>query len=81
MDKLPKTKDEIEQLVIADLQTFVHCERAARVLVIPIADFKNPATWTVSRFDAGSSDGEACDRALQHIVPRFQRIYDLVQKH
>ena len=81
MDKAPKTKDEIEQLVIADLQTISDCERAIRVLAIPIVDFKNTATWTVSRFDAGASDGEACDRALQHIIPRFQRIYDLVQKH
>ena len=40
MDKVPKTKDEIEQLVIADLRTFADCERAIRVLVIPIVDFK-----------------------------------------
>ena len=26
------------------------------------------------------TDGEACDRALQHIVRIFQRLYDLVQK-
>ena len=75
------TKEEIERLLIADLQTFPDCEKALRVVVIPIEDYANAATWTVSCFNHGRSDGEACDRALQHIVPRFQRVYDLVRKH
>jgi hypothetical protein len=79
MDKAPLTKEEIERLLIADLRTFADCERAVRVVVIAIAD--PTSTWTVSCFDHGRSDGDACERALQHIVPRFQRVYDLISKH
>jgi hypothetical protein len=42
-------------------------------VVIPIVDHTAVATWTVSRFDSAKSDGYACDRALQRIVPHFQR--------
>jgi hypothetical protein len=39
------------------------------------------ATWTVSRFHRGQSSAYACDRAFQRIVPHYQRLYDLAQKH
>ena len=81
MDKLPMTKEEIERLIIADLRTFAGCRRACAVVVAPVVDHGSAATWTVLRFHTGGSDGEACDRALQKIVPLFQRVYDLVRKH
>jgi hypothetical protein len=81
VEKLPKTKEEIERLIIAELRTFAGCEMVVGIVVIPIADYTEVATWTVSRFDSGKSDGHACDRALQRIVPHFQRVYDMVQKH
>ena len=81
MKKLPRSKEEIEWLVITELHRYEGCEKSSGVLVIPIFDDKNASTWTVSRFNAASSDGYACDRALQQIVPSLQRIYDLVQKH
>jgi hypothetical protein len=81
MDKLPMTKEEIERLIVADLHAFPDCGKAFGVVVAPVVDYVSAATWTVVRFHAGGSDGEACDRALQHIVPLFQRIYDLVRKH
>jgi len=81
MDKLCITREEIERLLVANLQTFPHCETAVQVIVIPIDDCRNIANWTVQKFDSGSSDGDACDRALQHIVPGFQRVYSLVRTH
>lgn len=81
MDKLPMTKEEIERLIIADLHGFPDCDKAGAVVVVPIADHASAATWTVLRYHTGGSDDEACDRALQHIVPLFQRNYDLVLKH
>jgi hypothetical protein len=81
VEKLPKTKEEIQRLIIAELQTFADCENVLGIIVVPIVDHPGATTWTVSCFNAGNSDGEACDHALQHIVPRFQRVYDLVQKH
>lgn len=80
MEKLPKTKEEIAQLIIAELRRF-DCMDVLGVVIVPIVDHADASAWTVSCFNVGKSDGEACDRALQHIVPRFQRVYDLVQKH
>jgi hypothetical protein len=81
MEKLPKTKEEIERLIVAEMQGFADCENALGVVVVPISDYTHMATWTVSCFNPGKSDAEACDGALQLIVPRFQRAYDIVQRH
>jgi hypothetical protein len=81
VDKLAMTKEEIERLLIAEVRTFPDCKQALQIVVIPIEDHTDPATWTVSCFNHGKSDGDACDRALQHIVPHFQRVYDMVRKH
>ena len=81
VNKLPKTKDEIQRLIIAELHTSADCEKAWGVVVVPIVDDIGGATWTVSRFHRGGSDAYACDRALQRIVPHYQRLCDLVQKH
>jgi hypothetical protein len=81
VEKAPKTKKEIERLIVAELRTFSDCEMALGVIVIASADYTDATTWTVSSFDCGKSDGYACDRALQRIVPRFQQVYGMVQKH
>jgi hypothetical protein len=80
MERLPKTKKEIEQLVIARLHAF-DCEDVSDVVIIPLVCAAEAATWTVSCFRVGDSDKGECDRALQHIVPHLQQMYDLVQKH
>jgi hypothetical protein len=81
VEKLPKTKDEIQRLIIAELRTCEECERAWGIVVVPVADDISIATWTVSRFHRGQANAYACDRALQRIVPHYQRLYDLAQKH
>ena len=69
MEKAPKTKEEIERLIITELRTFSDCDKALGVIVIAIADYTDAMTWTVSSFDCGKSDGYACDRA----APRARR--------
>ena len=81
MNKLPRTKGEIQDLVTAELRRFADCEEAWGVVVVGIDDEINGATWTVARFNRGEADAYACDRALQRIVPHYQRLYDLKQKH
>ena len=81
VEKIPKTKDEIQRLIIAELRTFAQCEKVWGIVVVPIVDDAGVATWTVSRFHRGQSNAYACDRALQRIVPHYQRLYDLAQKH
>jgi hypothetical protein len=81
MSKLPKTKNEIQDMVTAELRRFPDCEEACSVVVVRLDTEITGATWTVSRFNHGGSDANACDRALQVIVPRYQHLYDLTQKH
>jgi len=81
VENLPKTKDEIQRLIIAELRTCAECENAWGIIVVPVVDDLGIATWTVSRFHRGQSDAHACDRALQRIVPHYQRLYDLAQIH
>ena len=81
MERTAKTKDELQRLIVTELQTFADCEQAKGIIVVSIGNCPGATTWTVSRFNAGKSDGDACYQALQHIVPRFQREYELVQKH
>jgi len=81
VEKISKTKDEIQRMIIAELRTFAQCEKAWGIVVVPIVDDIGVATWTVSHFHRGQSSAYACDRALQRIVPHYQRLYDLAQKH
>jgi hypothetical protein len=81
VEKLPKTKDDIQRLIIAELRTCADCEKAWGIIVVPVVDDFAIATWTVSRFNRGQSDAYACDRALQRIVPHYQRLYDLAEIH
>jgi hypothetical protein len=68
VNKLPKTKDEIQKLIVAKLRTFADCEKAWGVVVVPFAGDTGVATWTVSCFHRGESNAYACDRALQRIA-------------
>ena len=77
--KRPKTRPEIESLLLRELQARPDCEQAHAITVV--ANHGGTATWTVSAFHPGKSDGMTCDLALQYIVPRLQREYDLVCKH
>jgi hypothetical protein len=82
MGKLPKTKEEIEQLFLAEMQTIADCEHALAAEVVSLgSDGDVAATWSVSCFNPGKSDSEACDSALQVIVRRLQPAYDIVRKH
>jgi hypothetical protein len=81
VNKSSKTKDEIQDMVAAELRRFAGCEEAWGVVVVGLDAEISGATWTVSCFNRGESNAYACDRALQVIVPHYQRLYDLKQKH
>ena len=68
-------------MVTAELRRFAGCEEAWGVVVVGLDAEISGATWTVSRFNRGEADAHACDRALLVIVPQYQQLYDLAQKH
>lgn len=82
MDKAPKSRIEIERLVLHELQASLGCEGAAGIAIVGChTGFAANANWTVMAYDAGTSDDYVCERALMSIVCRLQGFYELVQKH
>ncbi|MGZ5803979.1 MAG: hypothetical protein ACXWLC_09660 [Rhizomicrobium sp.] len=86
MEKAPKSRAEIERLVLAELQTFGNCEGAAGISITGCDSFCDSRfdfgpNWTVAAFNSGTASDYECERALMNIVSRLQGFYKLVQKH
>jgi hypothetical protein len=79
MDKSPKTRTELEALVLAELRAAPECGGALHVTVVPYDDYRVPATWEVASFDPGTSEREKCEHALCDIVSRLQQCFDVSQ--
>ena len=80
-ERAPKTRGEIERLLLAELRAEDACAGAAAVVVKPWGDDQGEINWTVDTYDIGSAPMWECQYALDQIVPRFQAFYELVQKH
>ena len=76
-DKSPKTRTELEALVLARLHAASQCGGASHVTVVPYADHRITANWEVASFNPGTSEWEKCERALCEIVSRLQQCFDL----
>jgi hypothetical protein len=76
-EKSPRTRSELEALVLEELRATPHCADAVHVTVVAFDDHRVPATWQVASCDAGSSPAEECERALCDIVDRLQRQFDI----
>jgi hypothetical protein len=82
LERAPKSRAEIERLVLCELQTADGCEGATGISIVGFDDgFDEGPNWTVAAYNAGGANDYACERALMNIVKRFQRFYELVQKH
>jgi hypothetical protein len=79
MTKSPKTRTELEALVLAELRAAPRCGGAVHVTVIPYDDHRVPATWEVASFDPGTSEQGECERALCDIVSRLQQRFDITR--
>ena len=79
MERSPKSRIEIERLVLRELQTSESCEGATGISIIDYPG--NQANWTVAAYKPGTSGKYECELALERIVPRLQSFYELVQKH
>ena len=77
MDKSPKTRTQLEALVLAELRAAPQCGGAVHVTVVPYGDHRVPATWEVASFNSGTSRREECERELCDIVRRLQQRFDI----
>jgi hypothetical protein len=78
-DKSPKTRAELEALVLAELRAAPQCGGALHVTVVAYDDYRVPATWEVASFNPGTSEQEKCELALCEIVSRLQQCFDISQ--
>jgi hypothetical protein len=76
-DKSPKTKAELEALVLAELRAASDCGGAVHVTVVAYDDYRVGATWEVASCNAGTSAPEECERALCDIIRRLQQRFDI----
>jgi hypothetical protein len=76
-EKLPKTKTELEALVLAELRAASQCGGAVHVTVVAYDDYRVGATWEVASCNPGTSAPEECERALCDIVSRLQQHFDI----
>jgi len=74
-EKLPKTKTELEALVLAELRAAPQCGAAVHVTVVPYDDYRVGGRWPV--VIRGASAPEACERALCDIIRRLQQHFDI----
>ena len=81
MQRSPKSRAEIERLVLQELQSWEDCDGAAGISVIDRTSLEDEANWTVGAYKPGTSGKQQCELALERIVPRLQGFYELVQKH
>jgi hypothetical protein len=76
-DKSPRTRTELEAMVLARLRAVPQCEGALHVTVVPYDDYTVPATWEVASFNPGTSEREPCERALRDIIRGLQDSFDV----
>jgi len=81
MQRFPKSRIEIERLVLQELQSWENCKGAVGISVIDWTSPGDEANWTVGAYIPGTSGKHECELALERIVPRLQGFYELVQKH
>jgi hypothetical protein len=82
LERAPKSRSEIERLVLHELRTSDGCEGAQGISVMGCDSFsEDTPNWTVAAFNCGTADDFDCERALMAIVSRLQGFYELVQKH
>ena len=86
LEKSPKSRVEIQHLVLEELRRCGGCEGASGISIVefdslPDRRWTGTPNWTVSAFNAGTADDYECERELIDIVSRLQDFYELVQKH
>jgi hypothetical protein len=75
--RTPRTRTELEALVLTELRTSRQCGGAIHVTVVAYDNYRVGATWEVARCNPGASNPVECERALSDIVLRLQQQFDI----
>jgi hypothetical protein len=74
--RTPRTRTELEALVLTELRMSWQCGGAIHVTVVAYDNYRVGGTWEVASCNPGASDPVECERALSDIVLRLQQQFE-----
>lgn len=77
MERILKNRAELEAILLGFLRSRPNCAEALKVVIEPVETPLNGANWTVTAFDPGPASADACEDAMQLLVPLVQEHFDL----
>jgi hypothetical protein len=81
MARVSKSQTEIETILLGFLRSSPGCSEARNVSIELLDSRENGANWTVSAVDHGPAPVQACEDAIDRIVPLVQGHFDLKVGH
>jgi hypothetical protein len=74
MEKEPKTAEELEALIMAELAKSPDCEGCTGVTIVPLDDPRCEATWSVSHAHNATP---MCTDQIEQVATMLMGLYDL----
>jgi hypothetical protein len=78
INKISILREELEDVMLAELQVTVACADVREVAIFGIAGLRSGATWIVASFLPGSSDADLSLETVRHIERDLQSKYDMM---
>jgi hypothetical protein len=78
INKVSIPREELEDVVLAELQLAVACANVREVAIFGAAGLRSGATWIVASFLPGSSDAERNLEMVRDVERDLQSKYDMM---
>jgi hypothetical protein len=78
IDKISIPREELEDVMLAELQLTIACAGVQEIAIFGAAGLRSGATWIVASFLPGSSNAERNLETVRHVESDLQSKYDMV---
>jgi hypothetical protein len=78
IDKISIPREELEDMMLAELQLTVVCANVREVTIFGAAGLRSGATWIVASFLSASSDAKRNLETVRHVERDLQSKYDMM---
>jgi hypothetical protein len=78
IDKISIPREELEDVMLAELQLTVPCANVREVAIFGAAGLRSGATWIVASFLSGGSDAKRNLETVRHVETDLQSRYDMM---
>jgi hypothetical protein len=76
--KISIPREELEDVMLAELQVTVACANVREVAIFGAAGLRSGATWIVASFLPGSFDADLSLETVRHVERDLQSKYDMM---